>query len=216
MSAADDESGPIRLVDDTEASVAVQRIFAGATELLAFVSNFARTAANAPSVARWVIPMIAAIQRGGPDCTLSLQIKELAILRTSTRNECHFCTQHNIRLGRLVDLSDEQIVAVSGDDPEESGLFEERELAAIAWADRVTRNEAHADPAAYERLRAVFSDEEIHELTLAACLFNFLNRFNDSLWIDLDEGAQPGAQLFVEPPAFRRYAETMFSDDVPS
>jgi alkylhydroperoxidase family enzyme len=154
--------------------------------------------------------MIAAVQRGGPDSALDLRIKELAILRTSTRNRCFFCTQHNIRLGRLVDVSDEQIVAVSGEEPEESGLFDEKEQAAIAWADRVTRNEAHADPAAYARLQECYSDQEIVELTLAACLFNFLNRFNDSMWIELDEGAQPGAQLFVDPAAFRRYAETMF------
>ena len=198
------------LVEDAEASAGVQRIFAGAAELLAFVSNFARTAAHAPSVVRWVIPMIASIQRGGPDCTLDLRVKELAILRTSTRNQCFFCTQHNIRLGRLVDVSDDQIIAVSGEDPESSGEFDEAELAAIAWADLVTRNEAHADPAAYARLEASYDDEQIVELTLAACLFNFLNRFNDSMWIELDDGAQPGAQLYIEPEAFQRYADGMY------
>jgi hypothetical protein len=83
-------------------------------------------------------------------------------------------------------------------------------MAAIAWADLVTRNEAHADPAAWSRLRRSFSRAQAVELTLAACLFNFLNRFNDTMWLELDEGAPPGAQLHIEPEAFRRYAASMF------
>jgi alkylhydroperoxidase family enzyme len=102
---------------------------------------------------------------------------------------------------------------VSGEDPASAGLFDERDLAAIMWADRVTRNEAHADPIAWARLRRSFSRAEAVELTLAACLFNFLNRFNDTMWLELDDGAPPGTQLHIEPEAFRRYASTMYEAD---
>jgi hypothetical protein len=80
----------VPVVEDADASPEVERIFAGARELLAFVSNFARTAVHAPSLARWLIPMIAAIQRGGSDAGLDPRVKELAILRTSTVNACFF------------------------------------------------------------------------------------------------------------------------------
>ena len=80
----------VQTVQDDAASPEVERIFAGAAELLAFVSNFARTAAHVPSLARWLIPMISSIQRGGSDAALDPRIKELAILRTSTRNRCFF------------------------------------------------------------------------------------------------------------------------------
>jgi hypothetical protein len=50
------------------------------------------------------------------------------------------------------------------------------------------------------------------ELTLAACLFNFLNRFNDTMWLELDDGAPPGSQLLIEPAAFRRYADSMYPE----
>ena len=89
-------------------------------------------------------------------------------------------------------------------------MFGERDLSAIVWADRVTRNEAHADPDAWARLRASFSEGEAIELTLAACLFNFLNRFNDTMWLELDDGAPAGAQLHIEPEAFLAYAEAMY------
>jgi hypothetical protein len=77
-------------VEDDAATPAVESIFQGAEDLLAFVSNFARTAVHVPSLARWLIPMIASIQRGGSDAALDLRVKELAILRTSTRNRCFF------------------------------------------------------------------------------------------------------------------------------
>jgi alkylhydroperoxidase family enzyme len=93
-------------------------------------------------------------------------------------------------------------------------VFDERDLAAIAWADLVTRNEAHADPAAWDRVRRSFDEAEAIELTLAACLFNFLNRFNDTMWLELDDGAPPGAQLMIEPEAFERYAVAMLDDGV--
>ena len=93
-------------------------------------------------------------------------------------------------------------------------MFDERDLAAIAWADLVTRNEAHADPAAWDQVRRSFDEAEAIELTLAACLFNFLNRFNDTMWLELDEGAPPGAQLMIEPEAFERYAFAMLDDGV--
>ncbi|MGH2701134.1 MAG: carboxymuconolactone decarboxylase family protein [Actinomycetota bacterium] len=99
---------------------------------------------------------------------------------------------------------------MSSEDPAATGIFDERDMAAIVWADRVTRNEAQADPAAWTRLRDSFTQAEAVELTLAACLFNFLNRFNDTMWLELDDGAPPGAELYIEPEAFRRYAASMY------
>jgi alkylhydroperoxidase family enzyme len=102
---------------------------------------------------------------------------------------------------------------VSAADPRALERFDERDRAAIVWADRVTRNEAHADPVAWERARAWFTDEELVELTLAASLFNFLNRFNDTMWLELDGGAPEGANLHIEPEAFRRYADAIAGDE---
>lgn len=81
----------VPIIDDgPELDAGVGRIFDGARELLAFVSNFARTITYVPSIARWVIPMVASIQRGGSDAALDPRLKELVILKTSTRNRCFF------------------------------------------------------------------------------------------------------------------------------
>jgi alkylhydroperoxidase family enzyme len=104
---------------------------------------------------------------------------------------------------------------VSRPDWEATGVFGERDAAAIRWADRVTRNEAAADAEAWAEVTRLFSWPEVVELTLATSLFAFLNRFNDTMWLELDGGAPPNANLFVEPEAFRRYAAGMYGDGGP-
>lgn len=56
-------------------------------------------------------------------------------------------------------------------------LFDERERAALAWAETVTRvAETGVPDAAYEAVRAVFEEEELVDLTIAISLMNAYNR----------------------------------------
>ncbi len=80
----------IRPLDDGEAPPEAREVLAGAARLLGWTSNFMRTAARAPGVARWMMPYIVAIQREGVGTRLDGRIKELAILKTSLVNACHF------------------------------------------------------------------------------------------------------------------------------
>lgn len=80
----------VRPIEDTEASREAQAVFRGAARLLGWTSNFMRTIARAPGVARWMMPYIAAVQREGVGTRLDGRIKELAILKTSLVNACHF------------------------------------------------------------------------------------------------------------------------------
>lgn len=76
-------------ITNEEASEEVREVFAGAREMLGFVSNSTRTIAHSPWVVRWLIPFTTAVQResGG---VLDAQTKELAIIRTSVVNTCDF------------------------------------------------------------------------------------------------------------------------------
>lgn len=69
---------------------------------------------------------------------------------------------------------------------EESPLFSELDRAAIAYAAEITANSRQMRPAVKARLKAQMSDPEIVDLTLACCLFNFMNRYSHCLEIDLD------------------------------
>jgi alkylhydroperoxidase family enzyme len=67
-----------------------------------------------------------------------------------------------------------------------SPLFNEREKAAIAWAEAMTLNTAKRDDTAWNELRRLFTDAEIVEISLASGMFNMINRLNDSFRTELE------------------------------
>ena len=75
---------------------------------------------------------------------------------------------------------------LSGDSYLESSLFGEREKAVIRWAELVTWNEARYDDAAFVQLSRHFDNTEIVELTTVAAFRGLMNRFMDSLQIELE------------------------------
>lgn len=67
-----------------------------------------------------------------------------------------------------------------------SDLFGEREKAVIRWAELVTHNEARYDSETFKKLSAHFDSTEIVELTTVAAFRGLMNRFIDSLQIELE------------------------------
>jgi alkylhydroperoxidase family enzyme len=60
-----------------------------------------------------------------------------------------------------------------------AGVFSDREQAALAWTETVTRLPDGAVPdGRYEQVRAHFSDEEVVKLTMAVVAINGWNRLN--------------------------------------
>ena len=60
---------------------------------------------------------------------------------------------------------------------EADDLFSERERAALAWAETVTRvAETHIPDQAYAAAKSVFGDKELADLTIAIGLMNAYNR----------------------------------------
>ena len=75
---------------------------------------------------------------------------------------------------------------MSGDDYRASTLFGDREKAVIRWAELVTWNEARHDDDAFAQLALHFGSTEIVELTTVAAFRGLMNRFMDSLHIELE------------------------------
>lgn len=100
----------------------------------------------------------------------------LVYLRISQINNCAYCldmhTRDLIKLGVKV----EKLALVQAW-PEAGGLFDERERAALAWAETVTRVAETGVPTdAYDAARAVFGERELVDLTIAISLMNAYNR----------------------------------------
>ncbi len=75
---------------------------------------------------------------------------------------------------------------MSADGYLESPLFGEREKAVIKWAELVTWNKARYDDEAFAQLAKHFDSTEIVELTTVAAFRGLMNRFMDSLHIELE------------------------------
>jgi AhpD family alkylhydroperoxidase len=107
---------------------------------------------------------------------LPAALVNLVYLRVSQINNCAYCldmhTRDLLKSGQKVEkLALLQAWAEAGD------LFDERERAALAWAETVTRVADTGVPdQAYQAARAVFRERELVDLTIAISLMNAYNR----------------------------------------
>jgi hypothetical protein len=79
------------------------------------------------------------------------------------------------------------------------------------WADHVTRNTAKEDNGVYEKVREHFTEQEMVDLTLIACFFNFFNRLTDSLQIPIEDQSDVDKikrSVRLDPEKVKNYLET--------
>ena len=88
-------------------------------------------------------------------------------------------------LGQALGLMAAELEALHGDF-RSSTLFDEREKAVLAWSEAMTLNTAKRDDLVWKELRALFSDAEIVEISMASAMFNMINRLNDSFRTELE------------------------------
>jgi alkylhydroperoxidase family enzyme len=91
----------------------------------------------------------------------------------------------------------------------DSSLFNEREKAVIRWSELVSKNEARHDTTAFETLSKYFDATEIVELTTVAAFRGLMNRFMDSLQIELEgpEVQARGGKAVASPEVLHAYLE---------
>jgi AhpD family alkylhydroperoxidase len=108
--------------------------------------------------------------------SLPAVLVDLIYLRVSQINNCAYCldmhTRDLLKKGQKIEkLALVQAWAEAGN------LFDERERAALAWAETVTRvAETGVPDEAYRAARAVFDERELVDLTIAIGLMNAYNR----------------------------------------
>jgi hypothetical protein len=106
-------------------------------------------------------------------------------------------------------------MAIGSDDFMASDLLTAREKAAVLWAEHVTRNTARERDDIFASVRQEFSEEEVVELTMISGLFNFFNRFMDSLHIPLEPQEEVNKikkSVRLEPAKLHAYLDAMLGD----
>ncbi len=106
---------------------------------------------------------------------LEADLIELVYLRASQINGCAFCIDMHSKDARANGETEQRIYAL--DAWRETPFFTDRERAALAWTEAVTKVSAdHVPDAVYEQARACFTEKELVDLTFAIVLINGWNR----------------------------------------
>jgi uncharacterized peroxidase-related enzyme len=156
------------------------------------VPNMFRVMAHRPEIFATMQAHFAAVLNTG---TVPTKLKELIIVRTSQVNETPYCLASHTILARNLGWTDDQLTHLS-EWPRRDD-FTPAEKAALRLAETVTRDGHSVSDAQFAELRGFYSEGEIVELLCAIGLFNYFNRFNDSLQM---EPTRPGEGGCVAQP----------------
>ncbi|WP_222833078.1 carboxymuconolactone decarboxylase family protein [Pseudomonas sp. SC3(2021)] len=100
---------------------------------------------------------------------------QLIRIRASQLNGCAFCTDMHSVDARRAGESDRRLYAIAV--WRDSGFFNPRERAALAWTEAVTLlAESHVPDEVYQQAKAQMSEAELVDLTIAVTTINSWNR----------------------------------------
>jgi AhpD family alkylhydroperoxidase len=110
-------------------------------------------------------------------CGLPTELLDLVRLRASQINGCAYCIDMHSKDLRTRGETEQRLYLL--DAWRESPFYTDRERAALAWTEAVTRvTEGHVPDDVYDQVRSQFSQDEIANLTLAVVSINSWNRLN--------------------------------------
>ena len=177
----------VKMIKPEAADADTRAVYDGVVRQWGRISNFSQVLAHQPAaLAGWMLPNDAirlANVKSDPDY---VRVQQLVIIKTSALNRSTYCMSHNVPLGRKIGLSNAQIAAAQGDEYMSSGDLDERQKAAIRWAEAVTLMRARDDDAAFAAMRRHFTEKQIVELTVFCGMWNYSNRLCEALHVDLE------------------------------
>ena len=108
-------------------------------------------------------------------CGLEEKLIHLIKLRVSQINGCAYCLDMHWKDLRAIGEDEQRLYGL--DAWEESPYYSDRERAALAGAEAVTKvSEGHVPDALYEQVKGHFSEKELADLTVAVATINAWNR----------------------------------------
>ncbi len=108
---------------------------------------------------------------------LDKKLLDLINLRVSQINGCAYCLDMHWKDLRAADETEQRLYGL--DAWRESPYYTERERAALAWAEAVTRvADTHVPDEVFEEAKRHFSDKELADLTLNVVAINGWNRLS--------------------------------------
>lgn len=109
------------------------------------------------------------------DAQLDKALTELIKLRVSQLNGCAFCIQFHLNVARKIGVDDAKLDLIAA--WRDARVFDEREKAALAWAERLTSISPEGVPTlVYADVRQHFTEAEMVFLAVTIGAINAWNR----------------------------------------
>lgn len=163
----------VNVVADDQVKGQAKELFENLTKSMGQVPKWVRVMANTPDILVGFFTMFKATMDDAP---ADKMLKWKVAYKVSDLNKCEFCVGVASMQLKQLGLKDEEIKNIDKAD-------NEKEQLALKYAQNVTQEAYKVDPDLFKQMKAVFSDEEIVEITAVIGLFNYINRFNDALRI---------------------------------
>lgn len=119
-------------------------------------------------------------------CGLESSLLELVKMRASQINSCGYCLDMHSKDARAAGETEQRLYVLEA--WREASFYSERERAALAWTEAVTRvADTQVPDSVYDHVKQHFNDEELLNLTLAVVAINSWNR------LAISSRAEPGS-----------------------
>ena len=173
----------------------LQKLIEFYNETLGFCPNSVKTMYHRPQLAYAFIELNKAVMENKGNVTSAL--KRMIGYISSNVAGCRYCQAHTIRAAERYGAEAIQLENIW--EFKTHPAFSEAERAALEFALVSSTLPNAVDDAIAEKLRSHWTDGEIVEILGVVALFGFLNRWNDSMGTQLEQGAvESGEKLLQE------------------
>ena len=163
-------------------------------ETLGFCPNSVKTMYHRPQIAYAFIELNKAVMKNSGRVTSSL--KRLIGYISSNAAGCKYCQAHTIRAAERYGAEIEKLENIW--DFMTHPAFSESERAALEFALAGSSIPNAVDDLISEKLRLHWNDGEIVEILGVISLFGFLNRWNDSMGTEIEDGAIDSGNKYLK------------------
>ncbi len=164
----------VHLVTDDEVKGKARELFKQIEKKAGKVPKWMRVMANCDDILVGFFTLFKAIMDDAP---VDKRLKWIIALKVSRLNECRFCVSIAEQQLKSFDLTDEEIKNI------DHHHLSNKEKIAIKYAIASTEHAYNIDPKIMKEMKKYWTDAQIVEISSVVGLFNFINRFNDSLGI---------------------------------
>ena len=172
----------------------LQKLIEFYDETLGFCPNSIKTMYHRPQIAYAFIDLNKAVMENKGRVTSAL--KRMVAYISSNTAGCRYCQAHAIRAAERYNAEEEKLSNIW--DFKTHSSFTEPERAALEFAMLSSTVPNAVDDKIAEKLRMYWNEGEIVEIMGVIALFGFLNRWNDSMGTEIENGAVESGEKFLK------------------